>query len=160
MTSNEIVDANACFNELLNSEIDSAPVLKDLPTRDWLFKKSNGCIINVNLKLQDEFENVRNFICECHTVSYGKYIAWYCQIDAQHTTDYKHPFRYIDEKGLEKNERDCCVVCGYVYDNEITRQILRHLSMTDAELRNHIASYLPSTEYRAELIKCLSNLQD
>lgn len=152
--------AYAAFKELTKSSEFVTPLPDNTPTRDWLFKKSSGCIINVKLEIKDNSGNLRNFICECHTLSYGKYIAWYCEIDLQHNKYYEHPFRYIDEDGLDKNEKDSSVVCGYVYDNEVTRQIIRHLAMTDSELRNHIEEYTTSMEYRAELIRCLWNLAD
>ena len=95
-------------------------------------------------------------------MSYGKYIAWYCEVDVEHSTSCRcqHPFRYIKEDCLERNEAGLSAVCGYVYDNEVTRQIIRHLGMPDAELRNDIAEYTTGMEYRAKLIKCLWSLRD
>ncbi len=152
------------LDDLLSScdRTNLPPIPDDCPTRDWLFRKSNGCIFNVNLELKDHCGNpdkLRKFSLECHTVSYGKYIAWYCEVDLQHNK-YEHPFRYLKEEDLEKNDQSSSVVCGYVYDNEVSRQILRHLAMTDDELRQHISSYTTTMEYRARFIKCLKNLVD
>lgn len=105
---------------------------------------------------------------KAYRANYGPYLYWYvgCDVEPDIKSLDIHPFRYIYKKD-EYGEYDEITYgisprasfWGIVADNDITRNILKYLCMTDEELRAKCGNNHP-TQYRANLIKTLDELWD
>ena len=144
--------------------------LKDHPTPTYDEKVRAKCEDEpvANTVVTTHFNPTFNLTIKAYRAKYGPYLYWYvgCDIEPEIKLLDIHPFRHIckkDEFGeydeLTYGVNPRVSFWGIVADNDVTRTILKHLCMTDDELRTKCGRTHP-TQYRANLIKSLDELWD